>query len=78
MTTIELLQSDIKMYKQMIEISKIRIENYKKRLDLEPYNKFYISKIKKEESNIKRKEFLIDRIQKNIIYNNEEQNDTSN
>lgn len=73
----ELQQSDIEFCKQMIEISKIRIEKYKKRLELEPGNKFYINKIIKEEKNIKRKEYVIDRIQKNMIYNNEGQNDTN-
>lgn len=68
-STEELQISDIEFYKQMIEISKIRIEKYKKRLDIEPCNKFYMNKIIKEENNIKRKEYMIDRIQKNMIHN---------
>lgn len=73
----ELQQSDIEFCQQMIKISKIRIEKYKKRLELEPDNKFFINKIKKEEANIKRKEYVIDKIQKNMIYNNERQDDTN-
>lgn len=57
----ELLQSDINFYQSLIKISEIRIEKYKKRLELEPDNRFYIAKIKKEQSNIKRKEYKIKR-----------------
>lgn len=76
-STSELQQSDIEFCQQMIKISQIRIEKYKKRLEIEPDNKFYINKIKKEEANIKRKEYVIERIQKNMIHNNERQNDTN-
>lgn len=68
MTTIELLQSDIKMYKQQIDISKKHINKLYNMLKYEPDNKYTLSQIKKEYSLIRRKQYKIEQTTKNIEF----------